>query len=153
VGKAAARPDLVQRVIDKARKEGVLSTLRLALARLDEPVALGYSSSGSVVEVGEGVSEFSVGDRVGCIGAGFASHGSLVWVPRNFCAHLPKELTFEEGAYGMLGIIAIHGVRCSGPELGDRIAVVGLGLLGQLAVQELRAAGANVFGVDLDPAK
>ena len=153
VGKAAARPDLVKRVLDKARKEGVVSTFKLAMGRLDEPVALGYSSAGEVVEVGAGVSEFSVGDRVACIGAGFASHGELSYVPRNLCVHLPEGVSFEEGAYGMLGIIALHGVRCARPELGHKVVVLGLGLLGQLAVQELRAAGADVFGLDLDPSK
>jgi predicted dehydrogenase/threonine dehydrogenase-like Zn-dependent dehydrogenase len=153
VGKAMARPDLVKRVVDKARKEGLVATFHLAMGRLDTPTPLGYSSAGEIVEVGAGVTRFQVGDRVACIGASFATHSEHAWVPQNLCAHLPEGATPEEGAYGMLGIIALHGVRCARPEIGHKVVVLGLGLLGQLAVQELCAAGAEVFGIDLDPAK
>ena len=153
VGKALDRPDLVKRVVDKARKEGVVATFKQAMGRLDTPSALGYSLAGMVVEVGAGVTGFSVGDRVACIGAGFASHAELNWIPVNLCAHLPDEVPFEEGAYGMLGIIALHGVRCANPQLGQKAVVLGLGLLGQLAVQELFASGVSVFGIDPDPTR
>lgn len=153
VGKALERPDLVRRVLDKARKEGLVTTFNLAMGRLDSPTPLGYSAAGEVVEVGASVSSFQVGDRVACIGAGFACHSEFNFVPANLCRHLPQGVSVEEGAYGMLGIIALHGVRCARPELGHKVAVIGLGLLGQLAVQELCAAGAEVFGVDTDPAK
>jgi len=153
VGKALDRPDLVERVIDKARKEGVVATFKQAMGRLDSPSALGYSLAGVITEVGAGVTDFSVGDRVACIGAGFASHAEINWVPGNLCAHLPDKVDFDSGAYGMLGIIALHGVRCARPELGQKSAVVGLGLLGQLAVQELAASGVDVFAIDVDPAR
>jgi len=153
VGKALDRPDLVKRVVDKARKEGVVSTFKQAMGRLDTPSALGYSLAGVVTETGEGVTGFSVGDRVACIGAGFASHAESNWVPANLCAHLPDEVDFESGAYGMLGIIALHGVRCAHPQLGQKVVVLGLGLLGQLAAQEMVASGVEVFGIDIDPSK
>lgn len=153
VGKAMARPDLVRRALDKARREGLRKTFQEAMGRLDTPIALGYSSAGVVIEVGARVTDLSVGTGVACIGAGFASHGEIVWVPRNLCAPIPEEVSFEEAAYGMLGIIALHGVRCAKPELGQKVVVLGLGLLGQLAVQELAACGTQVFGIDIDPWK
>ena len=149
IGKAKARPDLVRRALAKAHREGFIKTFKEAMGRLDEPTALGYSCAGVVEEVGKGVSSVSLGDRVACIGAGFASHAELVWVPQNLCAVIPEEVGFDAAAFGMLGIIALHGVRCAKVELGWRVGVIGLGLLGQLTVQILAAAGVGVLAVDL----
>ncbi|NIA06531.1 MAG: Gfo/Idh/MocA family oxidoreductase [Actinobacteria bacterium] len=151
IGKAKARPDLVRRALAKARREGFLKTFKEAMGRLDEPTALGYSSAGIIEEVGSGVSDLSLGDRVACIGAGFASHAEFVWVPRNLCALIPKDVNFDSAAFGMLGIIALHGLRCAKPELGWRVGVIGLGLLGQITVQLLAASGSSVLAIDLSP--
>lgn len=153
LGKARARPDLVKRFVDKAKKEGFLKTFQEALGRLDNPTALGYSSAGIVVEVGTNVHKLSVGDRVACIGAGYASHAEFITVPEHLCVRLPDNVSFEEGSFGMLGIIALHGVRCANLTFGEKVAVIGLGLLGLLTVQILQAYGSQVVGFDIDPRK
>jgi predicted dehydrogenase/threonine dehydrogenase-like Zn-dependent dehydrogenase len=153
LGKAKERPDLVGKVFEKVRSEGLLSTLQSVREKLDESHALGYSASGLVVEVGEGVSEFRAGDRVACAGTGYAAHAELLSVPKNLCARLPEGVDFEGGAFATLGAIALQGVRLAEPTLGESVVVVGLGLIGQLAAQLLRANGCRVFGVDLDAAR
>ncbi|HEV2763805.1 MAG TPA: zinc-binding alcohol dehydrogenase, partial [Pyrinomonadaceae bacterium] len=153
LGKAKERPDLVKQVIQKAKQEGLASTLNAVRAKLDASNALGYSAAGIVVEVGEGVGEFAAGDRVACAGAGFASHAELLSVPKNLCVRLPDGADFEAGAFGTLGAIALQGVRLAEPTLGEAFVVVGLGLLGQLTAQLLKANGCRVFGVDLDESK
>ncbi len=150
LGKARARPDLVRQAWAKAQKEGFLSVFQEAMHRLDEPVPLGYSAAGVVREVGAGVSSLKAGDRVALMGAGFASHAEVVWVPENLCAPLPEGVDFEAAAFGMLGCIALHGVREAGLTLGETAVVIGLGLLGLLTVQLLAAQGCRVIGVDLD---
>lgn len=153
VGKALARPDLVRQVIAKARLEGIEEAWRQALARLDTPVPLGYSSAGVVIGVGSGNLGFALGDRVACTGSGFASHAEVVRVPANLCTRIPDSLEFEQAAFAALGGIALQAVRTAHVTLGCRVAVIGLGVLGQLAVQLLRAAGCHVVGMDLDPRK
>lgn len=150
LGKAKARPDLVKRFIDKAKKEGFLKTFQEALGRLDNPTTLGYSSAGEVVAVGKNVHKFSVGDRVACIGAGYASHSEYITVPENLCCRMPENVSFEEASFGMLGIIAMHGIRCANLSFGEKVAVVGLGLLGLLTMQILKAYGCVVIGLDVD---
>ncbi|MDD5367653.1 MAG: bi-domain-containing oxidoreductase [Anaerolineaceae bacterium] len=150
VGKALSRPDLVRQVVDKARREGIITTLEAAFNRLDQPMPLGYSSAGTIVAVGEGLHGFQMGDRVACAGGGFAVHAEYGLVPQNLLAKLPPEVDFESGAFATLGAIALHGLRLGLPQVGERVAVIGLGLLGLLAVQLARAAGCSVFGVDLD---
>ncbi len=149
LGKALARPDLVRQVVDKVRTEGIGEAYRQATSRLDTPVALGYSAAGVVVEAGPNVGDFSPGDRVACVGAGVAGHAELNLVPINLCARLPDPVTFEAAAFAALGGVALEAVRVAHVGLGDRVVVIGLGLLGQLAVQILRAAGCHVFGTDL----
>ncbi|MEM4360083.1 MAG: bi-domain-containing oxidoreductase, partial [Candidatus Bilamarchaeaceae archaeon] len=144
------RPDLVKRFLEKASQEGWVKTFKEAMGRLDNPVPLGYSSAGIVVEVGTNVHKFSPGDRVACVGAGYASHAEYVRVPEMLCARIPDGVTFDEAAFGMLGIIALHGIRCAKLNFGDSVAVIGLGLLGQLSVQMLSAYGCRVIGTDLD---
>lgn len=151
--KAKERPDLVKQVIDKALTEGIASTYAAVKGKLDAKTALGYSSAGTVVGVGEGVSGFSVGDRVACAGVGYASHAEVVSVPQNLAVRLPDAVSFEEGAFGTLGAIALQGVRLTEPTLGESFVVMGLGLLGQITVQLLKANGCRVFGIDLDESK
>jgi predicted dehydrogenase/threonine dehydrogenase-like Zn-dependent dehydrogenase len=153
LGKAKERPDLVGKVLEKVRSEGLLSTLQSVREKLDESHALGYSAAGVVVEVGEGVTEFRAGDRVACAGTGYAAHAELLSVPKNLCARLPEGVDFETGAFATLGAIALQGVRLAEPTLGESVVIIGLGLIGQLAAQLLRANGCRVFGVDLDPSR
>lgn len=153
IGKAKDRPDLVKQVIEKARTEGLVNTYKAVQAKLDGTTALGYSAAGIVAAVGEGVSGFAPGDRVACAGAGYASHAEMISVPQNLCVRLPAEVSFDEGAFGTLGAIALQGVRLAAPTLGEAVVVLGLGLLGQLTLQLLRANGCRVFGIDLDESK
>ena len=150
LGKALSRPDLVQQVVDKARREGVLSTLEAAFSRLDQPMPLGYSSSGLIELPGNGLQGFKTGDRVACAGGGYAVHAEYALVPQNLLAKLPEQVDYESAAFTTLGAIALHGFRLSNAQLGETVGVIGLGLLGLLAVMIARAAGCKVFGVDLD---
>src|ERR671916_449435 len=118
LGKAKQRPDLVGKVLERVRSEGLLSTLQSVREKLDESHALGYSAAGVVVEVGEDVTEFRAGDRVACAGTGYAAHAELLSVPKNLCARLPDGVDFEAGAFATLGAIALQGVRLAGPAPG-----------------------------------
>jgi predicted dehydrogenase/threonine dehydrogenase-like Zn-dependent dehydrogenase len=151
--KARERPELVKKVIDRARREGVLSTFEAVRTKLDSPVPLGYSLCGVVEEVGRGLREFARGERVACAGAGVANHAELNAVPKNLAVRVPDEVSDEEASFATVGAIALHGVRLLKPELGATIAVIGLGLLGQIAVSLLTAHGCDVIGIDLDQAK
>jgi polar amino acid transport system substrate-binding protein len=153
VGKAKERPDLVRQVIGKVQKDGVASTFRTVMARLDTPLALGYSCAGVVREVGRGAEEFHVGDRVACAGMNYASHAEKVFVPKNLTVKIPDNVSFDEASFVTLGAIALHGVRTAEAKLGEAVAVIGLGLLGQITVMLLRASGCRVIGIDLDPHK
>ena len=148
LGKARSRPDQVRAVIDKARRDGVKATADAVRARLDEPSPLGYSAAGVVTQVGGRVRGLAPGDRVACAG-GTAVHAELVQVPGNLCVHLPDGVGFTDGAFTTVGSIALHAVRQADVRLGERVAVIGLGLIGQLATQLLRAAGCRVVGIDL----
>jgi predicted dehydrogenase/threonine dehydrogenase-like Zn-dependent dehydrogenase len=153
VGKALSRPDLVRQVVDKARREGIVSTVEAAFNRLDQPMPLGYSSAGIIEEVGEGVQGFKTGDRVACAGGGYAVHAEYALVPQNLLALLPDEVDFESAAFTTLGAIALHGFRLANAQLGESVGVIGLGLLGLLTALLAQAAGCQVFGVDLDEAR
>ncbi|HKP38090.1 MAG TPA: bi-domain-containing oxidoreductase, partial [Pyrinomonadaceae bacterium] len=148
--KAQARPDLVRQVIDKARNDGILSTLESVRNRMDQPLPLGYSSAGIVVSVGAKVTGLQPGDRVACAGGGYASHAEAAYVPRNLVVKLPDNVSFESACFATIGAIAMQGIRQGEAVLGHKVAVIGLGLLGQLTVQLLRAAGCQVFGIDLN---
>lgn len=152
-GKAMERPDLVRKVLDKAQKDGVVDTMKMVSSRLDTPVALGYSAAGVVLEVGSGVEGFSPGDRVAYAGQNYASHAEVVLVPRNLSVRIPDGVDFDEAAYVALGAIALQGLRQADPRLGEIVAVVGLGLLGQLTVQLLKANGCRVIASDPVPEK
>ena len=148
LGKARSRPDLVKQVTRKLRQEGPVQTYRAVMGRLDAPQALGYSCAGVVEAVGEGVTAFAPGDRVACGGAGYANHAELNVVPENLCVAVPDGLPLEKAAYATVGAIALQAVRLSEPTLGEVVAVIGLGLIGQLTVQLLRANGCRVLGID-----
>jgi predicted dehydrogenase/threonine dehydrogenase-like Zn-dependent dehydrogenase len=151
--KAQARPDLVREVIGKVRRDGLLSAMQAVRSRLDQPTALGYSSAGTVVEVGEGITDIAVGDRVACAGAGYAVHAEFACVPRLLVARIPDRapVSFEEAAFTTVGAVALHGMRTADVKLGDVVAVMGLGLLGQLTIQMLKIAGCRVLGMDILP--
>lgn len=148
---ARQRPDLVKAVVAKVKSEGLLNTFASVRDKMAASQSLGYSAAGIVAEVAEDVTEFHIGDRVACAGVGFASHAEMLSVPKNLCVHLPEQVSFEAGAFGTLGAIALQGVRLAEPTLGESVVVIGLGLVGQLTVQLLKANGCRVFGLDLDP--
>lgn len=151
--KAKSRPDLVKQVLEKAQREGVIPTLKSALNRLDSPMALGYSSAGDVVAVGDGIENVKIGDRVACAGGGFACHAEYVLIPKNLFAPFSENITYEEAAFATLGAISLHGFRMAAPQLGEKVAIIGLGLLGLMLVDICVAAGCSVFGVDLDSSR
>jgi predicted dehydrogenase/threonine dehydrogenase-like Zn-dependent dehydrogenase len=153
VGKARSRPDLVKQVADKARREGLVHTVQAAFNRLDQPMALGYSSTGTIVGLGSGMQSFKVGQRVACAGGGYAVHAEYNVVPRNLLTLLPENVDFESAAFTTLGAIALHGFRLAEPQIGENVAIIGMGLLGLLAAQIAIAAGCNVLGIDVDPAR
>ncbi|HEY3743579.1 MAG TPA: bi-domain-containing oxidoreductase [Bryobacteraceae bacterium] len=153
LGKALARPDWVRQVVDKVQSDGLMETYRQARARLDMPVPLGYSAAGVVIEAGAGVTGIHVGDRVACAGHPYAGHAEVIAVPRNLAVLIPEQVDFEDASFAMLGAIAMNAVRLAAPALGERVAVIGMGLLGLLALQMLRAAGCRVLAVDIAPGK
>ncbi len=153
LGKAKERPDLVRQVIQKVRTEGALNTYRKVKSRLDAPAPLGYSCAGVISEVSLGVNDLAVGQRVAAAGFGYASHADMVFVPRNLTAVIPDNVTMEEASFVTLGAIALQGVRQANPVLGETIAVIGMGLLGQLTAQMLKANGCAVVGMDIDNTK
>jgi predicted dehydrogenase len=151
VGKAQSRPDLVREVLNKARREGLLATFDAAMNKLDQPLPLGYSSAGTIIQVGPGLRGFRVGDRVACGGGGHAVHAEFAAVPQNLMAPIPDEVSFEQAAFATVGSVALQGFRLAEVQIGARVAVIGLGLLGLLTVGIASAAGCQVFGIDLDP--
>jgi predicted dehydrogenase/threonine dehydrogenase-like Zn-dependent dehydrogenase len=159
VGKAMARPDLFIAAYQKAKREGFLSVFREAMARLDQPLPLGYSCAGEVIEVGREVGDLRPGARVACAGSAFASHAQFVAVPQSLCVELPgspdgRELvSYEDASFVMLGGIALQGIRTADLTFGESVVVVGLGLIGLLTVQIAKAYGCRVFGVDVDAEK
>jgi predicted dehydrogenase/threonine dehydrogenase-like Zn-dependent dehydrogenase len=151
VGKARSRPDLVRQVVEKMKREGVLPTVQAAFSRLDQPMALGYSSAGTIVELGEGMEGFKIGQRVACAGGGYAVHAEYNVIPRNLLTALPDSVDFESATFTTLGAIAMHGFRLAKPNIGENVAVIGMGLLGILAGQIAAASGCRVFGIDTNP--
>lgn len=149
LGKARERPDLVRKVLRKLATEGWSKTVAQVRGKLSEPIALGYSSSGVVIACGEGVQGFRPGDRVASNGG----HAEIVCVPTHLCASVPEGVSSEQAAFAVVGAIALQGVRLTRASLGETVFVVGLGLLGQITVSLLRAAGCRVIGTDLDAAK
>jgi len=149
--KAQKRPDLVEQVFQNIKKEGLKATIQKVKNKLDSPKALGYSCAGVVQASMDTNNEFQKGDRVACAGQDYASHAEIVAVPQNLVVKIPDNVTYREAAYTTLGAIAMQGVRQANPKIGENIAVIGLGVLGQLSAQILKANGCNVLGIDLDP--
>jgi len=144
--KARQQPDKVRMVLDKVKADGIAPTIRSVRAKLDQPLSLGYSNSGTVIEVGAGVSGFEVRDRVVSNG----HHAEIVCVPANLCARIPTDVDSRTASFTVLGSIALQGIRLLPPAIGENIVVTGLGLIGLLTVQLLRANGCNVLGIDPD---
>jgi len=153
LGKATARPDLVKKVLNKVRSEGLWTTWQKVQSKMEKPMPLGYSAAGIVEEVGDDVRGLQVGDRVAMAGAGYANHAEVNVVPKNLVAEIPEGVSFDEAAYATVGSIALQGVRLAEPQLGEEVVVVGLGLIGLITVQLLKANGCRVIGMDLDAAK
>ena len=128
--------------------EGWQHTIRQVFDRLDKPLPLGYSAAGIVEDVGDGITEFKPGDRVAIAGQGHANHAEVNLVPRQLACHMPDGVTFEQAAYGTVCTIALQGVRLTAPALGEFVAVIGLGLVGLIAVQLLAANRCRVIGID-----
>jgi polar amino acid transport system substrate-binding protein len=150
LGKAKARPDQVRAVFHTLREQGVANTYRKVMGKLDSLTPLGYSASGIVTETAGGSGSFRIGDRVACAGGGYANHAEVNFLPVNLAAKVPEGVTLEQAAFATLGAIALQGVRRSRAELGSTVAVIGLGLLGLLTVQILRAAGCRIMGIDVN---
>lgn len=149
ISKARQQPDKVKQILDKIKTEGLVPTLEAVFNKLGEPLPLGYCNVGKVIAVGEGVSEFKVGDRVASNG----QHAEFVCIPKNLVAHIPNEVSDEEAAFTVIGAIGLQGVRLLNPTLGETIVVTGLGLIGLITAQLLVANGCKVIGVDLDDTK
>ncbi|WP_033960109.1 bi-domain-containing oxidoreductase [Psychroserpens jangbogonensis] len=152
LGKAKERPQQVKQVIDTLKKQGPIQTYRAVMKKLDAYSPLGYSSAGEVIEVGEGVTEFELGDKVACAGAGYANHAEIVSVPINLCVKLDANTNLKDAAYNTLGAISMQGVRQADLRLGESCVIIGLGLLGQLAALILKASGVTVIGIDVSEA-
>ena len=152
LGKARARPDLVRQVLDKVRTEGLWSTVDKVRSKLETPIPLGYSIAGTVVEAGSAAG-IPVGTSVACGGAGIANHAECNSVPKNLVAPVPEIIDPEEASFVTVGAIALQGIRQAALTIGERVGVIGLGLIGQLTVQILKANGCDVVGTDIDPWK
>ena len=152
IGKAKERPQQVNQVIDTFKKLGPTQTYRAVMKKLDSYSPLGYSCAGEILEVGEGITEFTVGDKVACAGVGYANHAEIVSVPKNLCVKLDSSVNLKHAAYNTLGAISMQGVRQADLRLGESCVIIGLGLLGQLAGLILKASGVTVIGVDVSDA-
>jgi predicted dehydrogenase/threonine dehydrogenase-like Zn-dependent dehydrogenase len=150
LAKARERPEQARQVLRSMARDGVRATRERVRRKLDSYVALGYSTAGVVEAVGAGVTDLEAGQHVACAGAGYASHAEQVWVPNNLVVPVPDEVRFEHAAFATMGSIALHGVRQGDVRMGETVAVLGMGLLGQLTVQLLKAAGARAIAIDLD---
>jgi len=152
LGKARSRPDQVRQVVEMAKTLGLRDTLQKVRAKLQGAQPLGYSLAGEVVEIGGEVTGFQVGDHVACAGGGHANHADEVTVPVNLVAHVPQQVPLDAAAMTTLGSIALQGIRLAGPTLGEHAVVIGLGLIGQIAAQLLKAHGCRVLGADISTA-
>jgi predicted dehydrogenase/threonine dehydrogenase-like Zn-dependent dehydrogenase len=151
LGKARQRPDLVRQVLETFKREGFAETLKRVRTKLETLKELGYSSAGTVLASMDTNGQFKPGDRVACGGGGYASHAGVVVVPQNLLVKVPTSVSLDHAAFTTLGSIALQGVRQANPKLGEFVCVIGLGLLGQLTAQILRANGCQVFGIDMSP--
>jgi predicted dehydrogenase len=153
LAKARERPDLAREVIDRARREGIRATQKTVKRKLAEATPVGYSSAGEVIELGAGASGFEIGEQVACAGGGHANHAEIVRVPINLCAKVPDGVSLQAASLTTVASIALHAIRLAEASIGDRIAVIGSGLVGQLAARLLQAGGIDVVVLDIDPAR
>jgi len=151
LAKARARPEQAMKVLQLARTQGPMTAYAVAQRALDMPIALGYSCAGEVVGVGSGVDHVRVGDLVACAGQGQASHAEIVCVPKRLCVPIPQGVNTDHASFATVGAIALQSLRVADLRLGDNVVVLGLGLVGLLTAQLLRASGCRVFGIDVDP--
>ena len=149
LGKAKARPDQVKKVIQSVQQQGLKSTYEKVMNKLDSLTPLGYSLSGVVVDVQQGAEEFQVGQCVACAGAGYANHAEYNFVPKNLVVPVPDDVSMLHAAFTTIGAISMQGFRQAEMQLGETACVIGLGLLGQILVQILKASGITVIGIDL----
>lgn len=149
INKAKQQPEKVKQVLDKIRTEGLMPTLEAVFNKLDEPLPLGYCNAGKVISVGEGVTEFKVGDRVASNG----HHAEVVCVPKNLVARIPDIVSDEEACFTVIGAIGLQGIRLAAPTFGETVVVIGLGLIGLITVELLLANGCRVIGFDFDNKK
>lgn len=149
ISKARQQPEKVKQVLDKIRTEGLMPTLEAVFNKLDEPLPLGYCNAGQVIAVGEGVTDFRIGDRVASNGA----HAEIVCVPKNLVAKIPENVSYEEATFTVIGSIGLQGIRLVNPTMGETVVVIGLGLIGLITVQLLLANGCEVIGFDFDKRK
>lgn len=149
VDKARQQPDRVKQVLDKIKTDGMIPTLEAVFNKLNQPLPLGYCNVGKVVAVGKGVTEFSIGDRVASNG----NHAEYVCIPKNLVAKIPDNISDDEATFTVIGSIGLEGVRLLSAQLGETIVVIGLGLIGLLSVQLLKANGCKVIGIDYDQQK
>ena len=149
IAKARQQPDKVKQVLDKMKTDGVMPTLEAVFNKLNQPLPLGYCNVGKVVAVGKGVSEFQVGDRVASNG----NHAEFVSVPKNLVAKVPQNVSDEEAAFTVIGAIGLQGIRLINPTFGETIVVTGLGLIGLVTAELLKANGCKVIGIDFDQQK
>lgn len=149
LGKARAQPEKVRQVLDKIRTDGLAPTLEAVFNKLGEPLPLGYCNVGVVMDVGDDVAGFATGDRVISNGR----HAEVVSVPKNLCCKIPEAVSDEEAAFTVIGAIGLEGIRLAQPTLGEAVVVTGLGLIGLVTVQMLRAQGCRVLGIDYDATK
>jgi len=147
IDKARQQPDKVRMVFDKVRTDGLMAAIDAVRSKLDQPLALGYCNVGIVLDAGAGITEFKAGDRVVSNG----NHAGLVSVPKNLCARIPDNVDDESAVFAVLGAIGLQGLRLAQPTLGETVVVTGLGLIGLMTVQMLRAHGCRVMGIDYDP--
>ena len=151
IGKAKEKPDQVKQVINTLKKEGVFSTYQKVMNKLDALSPLGYSTAGIVIEVGEGITSFMIGDNVACAGADMANHAEVVSVPENMAVKIPENVSMADASFCTVGAIALQGIRQADLRLGENCVVIGLGLIGQLTIQMLKANGIKVVGIDINP--
>ena len=149
IDKARQQPDKVRMVLDKVKTDGLMPTVEAVFNKLDQPLPLGYCNVGTVLDIGSGVSGFAIDERVVSNG----KHAEAVSVPVNLCAKVPETVPDEDAAFTVLGAIALQGIRLVNPTLGETVVVTGLGLIGLMTVQLLRAQGCRVLGLDFDPLK
>ena len=149
IEKARQQPDKVKQVLDKIKTDGLQPTLEAVFNKLGQPLPLGYCNVGTVVAIGKGVTELKVGDRVASNG----QHAEFVCVPKNLVAKVPDNVSDEEAAFTVIGSIGLQGIRLLNPQLGETVVVTGLGLIGLIAAQLLKANGCKVIGIDFDEEK